>query len=81
MAIVKDQHMANGKELRDAEFRGNVPQRLLQLIDAVAQADGVGRMEWAIPVLEREIERRLHAATVLCRMAGINPSDMVRGSE
>jgi hypothetical protein len=72
---------AQGSEPRDAEFRGNVPTRLLKLIDAVAQADGMGRMEWAIPVLEREVERRLHSATVLCRMAGINPTGTDRGPE
>ena len=71
----------HGKEVRDAEFRGNVPERLLKLIDAVAQADGVGRMEWAIPVLEAEVQRRVHAATLLCRMAGINPSASERGAE
>lgn len=68
-------------EVRDTEFRGNVPKRLLELIDACAQAEGIGRMEWAIPILEAEVKRRLHMATVLCRMAGINPTTVDRGAE
>ena len=68
-------------ELRDVEFRGNVTRELMQLIDACAQADDVSRMEWAIPVLKREAERRLHSATVLLRIAGINPLASDRGTE
>lgn len=68
-------------EPRDAEFRGNVPRRLLELIDAIAQVDGMSRMEWAVSVLEPEVKRRIHAATMLCRMASINPTDTDRGAE
>lgn len=68
-------------EPRDVELRGNVTKRLLALIDACAQADGLGRMEWCMPILERECERRLHAATVLLRMAGINPMESDGGRE
>ena len=63
-------------DLREAELRGNVPKRLLQLIDALQQARGhTNRMDVVIPVLEEYVERELHFATLLCRMAGVNPSD------
>ena len=40
-------------DLREAELRGNVPKRLLQLIDALQQARGhTNRMDVVIPVLE-----------------------------
>ena len=60
-------------ESKDQELRGNVTKSFMQLLDAVAQADGMGRVEWLVPVLEAEIRRRIHAASVLCRIAGINP--------
>lgn len=63
-------------EVREAELRGNVPKRLLQLIDALQQARGhTNRMDVVIPVLEEYVERELHFATLLCRMAGVNPAD------
>lgn len=68
-------------EPRDTEFRGSVPRKLLELIDACAQVEGLGRMEWAISVLQPEVERRLHAATLLCRIAGVNPTSSDRGAE
>lgn len=58
----------------DVELRGQVPRRLMELIDALQQADGhSSRMEWVIPVLEREVNARVHGATLLLRIAGINP--------
>ena len=60
-------------EPRDMELRGNVTRTFLQRLDAVAQADGMGRVEWLVPVVEREIERRIHAATLLLRMLDGNP--------
>ena len=68
-------------EPRDAELRGNVPRSFLQKLDACAQADGMGRLEWLIPVLEREMDRRIHAATLLVRMAGVHPNGSDRGAE
>lgn len=63
-------------DLREAELRGNVPKRLLQLIDALQQARGhTNRMDVVIPVLEAYVERELHAATLLVRMARGNPDD------
>lgn len=58
----------------DVELRGQVPRRLMELIDALTQADGhSSRMEWVIPVLEKEVNARVHGATLLLRIAGINP--------
>jgi len=64
-------------DIRDSELRGDVPRRFLELLDAVAQADGVGRME----VVGPELERRVHAATVLLRCVGVNPLDSDRGAD
>ena len=69
-------------DLREAELRGNVPKRLLQLIDALQQARGhTNRMDVVIPVLEAYVERELHAATLLVRMARGNPDDSESGTE
>lgn len=68
-------------EHRTEELRGNVTPTLLRLIDACAQSEGKGRMEWCAPILEAEARRRLHAATVLVRMAGVHPFQSDRGDE
>jgi len=68
-------------DIRDSELRGNVPRRFLELLDAVAQADGVGRMEVVMAVVGPELERRVHAATVLLRCVGVNPLDSDRGAD
>lgn len=68
-------------DLRDTELRGNVPRRLMELVDAVAQAKGYqSRFDWLVPLLEAEVAREVHAATLLLRMARINPleSDAAR---
>ena len=58
----------------DVELRGQVPRRLMELIDALQQADGhSSRMDWVIPVLQREVDARIHGATLLLRIARINP--------
>lgn len=68
-------------DARDTELRGNVPRRFMELLDAVAQADGVGRMEVVMAVVAPELERRIHAATILLRVVGINPLASDRGAE
>ena len=61
-------------EPRDTELRGMVPRRLMELLDAVSQAKGhQSRFDWLVPLLELEVEREIHAATVLLRIANINP--------
>lgn len=61
-------------DLREVEIRFLVTRRLATLIDALMLADGLAaRNDWVIPVLEAEANRRVHAATVLLRCAGINP--------
>lgn len=61
-------------EPRDTELRGMVPRRLMEMLDAVSQAKGhQSRFDWLVPLLEAEVEREIHAATVLLRIANINP--------
>lgn len=62
-------------EPRDVELRGNVSKSFARELDAFAQTDGVGRMEWLVRLAEPEFERRKHAAIALCRMLDINPMD------
>jgi len=68
-------------EPRDVELRGNVTRSFLQRLDAVAQADGMGRIEWLVPIVEKEIDRRIHAASLLMRMLDGNPTKPDRGTE
>jgi hypothetical protein len=68
-------------EPKDAELRVNVTRRMLELVDACAHSEGKGRTEFITELLQPEIERRLHAATLLCRMAGINPTAPDRNAE
>ena len=69
-------------DLRDSELRGNVPKRLMQLIDALKQAKGLqNNMDVVIPVLEEYVERELHIATLLVRMARGNPDESESDSE
>lgn len=68
-------------EPRDMELRGSVTKTFLQRLDAVAQADGMGRIEWMVPIVEKEVERRIQAATVIVRMVGANPPKSERGGD
>lgn len=68
-------------EHRTEELRGNVTPTCKRLVDACAQAEGKSLMEWAEPILLAEAKRRVHAATLLVRMAGVNPSALDRESE
>lgn len=68
-------------DLRDTELRGNIPRRLMELLDAVAHAKGLNRFDWLIPVLEKECAREVHEATLLLRMARINPLDSERNAD
>lgn len=57
-----------------AELRIDCPRDVLSQIDAIAMADNLkGRGEWLLPIIERELKREMHRATVLLRCAGINP--------
>jgi hypothetical protein len=60
-------------EPKEVELRGNVTRSFMQKLDACAQADGMGRVEWLIPIIERECEKRIQAANVLLRMLQGNP--------
>ena len=61
-------------EIRDVELRGNIPKDLLQLLDALMQAGGhSNRMDVVIPVLWEFANRKVHEATLLLRMARVNP--------
>ena len=68
-------------EPKDVELRGSVTRSFLQKLDAVAQSEGVGRIEWLLPVVERELDRRIHAARMLVSMCGSNPAPSDEGRE
>lgn len=63
-------------EPRDIEIRFSVTKTLAQRIDALVLAESLqGRAELLTPLIEGLVERKIHEAIVLLRMAGINPSD------
>lgn len=68
-------------EPKDCELRGNVTRTFMQRLDAVSQVDGCGRMEWLVPIVEKELERRIHAARMLARMLDSNPHGSDGGRE
>jgi hypothetical protein len=68
-------------EARDVELRGSVTKSFMQRLDAIAQVDGVGRVEWLVRLAEPEIDRRAHAASLLLRMLDGNPTGTDRGAE
>ena len=69
-------------EPRDAEIRFNVTRRLASLVDALVQSKGSqGRAELLEPIVRALVEKELHEATILLRMAGINPADPESGRE
>lgn len=66
-------------ELREEELRFKVPADLMQMLDAVRQAKGYeSRGDFLIPQLWEMVNREVHAATVLLRIARINPLLMDR---
>ena len=68
-------------DTRDSELRGNVPRAFLERLDAVAMADDISRMELVMSIVGPELERRIHRATVLLRVVGINPLASDRGAD
>jgi len=56
------------------ELRCLIPLELMQRLDAVARSKGYdARTDWLVPVLEAEVAKEIHAATVLLRMCHVNP--------
>lgn len=56
------------------ELRIDIPNEMAQLLDAVVMSKKFSkRADFCLPVLQKEIDRELHAATVLLRCARINP--------
>lgn len=67
-------------EPRDTEIRFSVTRTLAQRIDALVQAESLqGRAELLTPIIEALVEKKIHEAIVLLRMANINPLDPEAG--
>lgn len=63
-------------EPRDTEIRFSVTKTLSMRIDALVQAEALqGRAELLTPIIEALVDRKIHEAIILLRMAGINPAD------
>ena len=61
-------------EPKDADLRFNVTLTLMRRIDALVQAKGfAGRGDLLTPLIEAFVTKEIHEATLLLRMAGINP--------
>lgn len=56
------------------DFRGKLDPKWHELMRAVADAEGVGDGEWIEALIVRELQRKVHVATVIAsaaRRAGI----------
>lgn len=61
-------------DLREEELRFKISVELMQMLDAVRQSKGYeNRGDLLIPMLEEMVRKEVHAATVLLRIARINP--------
>jgi hypothetical protein len=58
---------------RSVELRGEVPRDLIDVIDAVALARGVTRIDLVQQILSRWARERVHEANVIHRVTGGNP--------
>jgi hypothetical protein len=64
--------------LERKDFRGKLDPRWHELMRAVADADGVGDGEWIEALIVRELQKRVHAASLIdaaARRAGISGND------
>lgn len=55
------------------ELRAEVPSSEVSVLDGVCSATGRGRTEVIREILSEWSKRRLHEASVICRVAGVNP--------
>lgn len=55
------------------ELRGLCPAHLAQALDAIAMARGMDRNTYVVAVLEAEVKRVAHEASLLSRMLRGNP--------
>jgi hypothetical protein len=51
----------------------NFPDEILAVMDGYGQATGKCRTDITIEVLGRWAEQKKHEATLICRVAGVNP--------
>lgn len=64
-----------------AELRQLAPTSLLQALDAIAMARGMDRNTYVVAVLENEVKKVAHEATVLHRALRGNPYLTEGGAE
>lgn len=57
------------------ELRCEVPKRVLDVFDALAAANRTSRAEEVVRALTALSDEHIHRATVICRVAGVNPSE------
>ena len=55
------------------ELRGLCPAHLAQALDAIAMARGMDRNTYVVAVLEAEVKKVAHEASLLARMLRGNP--------
>lgn len=55
------------------ELRQLIPSHLATALDGIAMADGMERHRYIEAVLEAEVKKRAHAATVIARVMRGNP--------
>ena len=61
------------------EVRVQMPNDMLRVIDGYCNAKGMDRTTVIREVLGTWSEEKLHVATVICRVAGVNPMALDKG--
>lgn len=56
-----------------SELRAEVKKRTLSVMDAFCSASGKCRTQLTNEILGDWAEKKLHEATIVCRVAGVNP--------
>jgi len=64
-----------------SELRQLAPTHLLQALDAIAMARGMDRNTYVVAVLEAEVKKVAHEASLLSRMLRGNPYLTEGGAE
>lgn len=57
------------------EIRAEIPAEELAVLDGYCMANGKNRTEIIVGLLKEWSKQKLHESILICRVAGINPTD------
>lgn len=61
-----------------AELRSEIPNETLAVMDAYCSATGLCRTQLTQEILGEWAAKKLHVSTIVCRVAGVNPTQPER---